>query len=134
MLSTATTNNLTLTTPTRIDSLVMRRDVIRRHLMNNTLLNTLTLTQPRNIMFVQRYQELFNHLIPIHTFQPKKLELPVIPKIEIEKNDSNEIKKMIRKLNIETQSFTCNHLTFDRKYDSLTGNMIPSNQISERFT
>ena len=69
-------------------------------------------------MFVQRYQELFNHLIPIHTFQPKKLELPVIPKIKIEKNDSNEIKKMIRKLNIETQSFTCNHLTFDRKYDS----------------
>ena len=25
---------------------------------------------------------------------------------------------MIRKLNIETQSFTCNHLSFDRKYDS----------------
>ena len=110
--------NTKLTNPTIVDSLVMKRDDIRRHLMNNTLMNTLTLTQPRNIMFVQRYQELFNHLIPIHTFQPKKLELPVIPKIKIEKNDSNEIKKMIRKLNIETQSFTCNHLTFDRKYDS----------------
>ena len=110
--------NTKLTNPTIVDSFVMRRDDVRNHLMNNTLMNTLTLTQPRNIMFVQRYQELFNHLIPIHTFQPKKLELPVIPKIEIEKNDSNEIKKMIRKLNIETQSFTCNHLTFDRKYDS----------------
>ena len=117
MLSTVT-NNLTLTTPTSIDSFVMRRDDVRHHLMNNTLMSSLTITQPRNIMFVQRYQELFNHLIPIHTFQPKKLELPVIPKIKIEKNDSNEIKKMIRKLNIETQSFTCNHLTFDRKYDS----------------
>ena len=107
-----------LTNPTLVDSFVMRRDDVRHHLMNNTLMSSLTLTQPRNIMFVQRYQELFNHLIPIHTFQPKKLELPVIPKIEIEKTDSNEIKKMIRKLNIETQSFTCNHLTFDRKYDS----------------
>ena len=118
MLSTATTNTLTLTNPTRIDSYVMKRDEVRRHLMNNTLMNTLTLTQPRNIMYVTRYQELFNHLIPIHTFQPKKLDLPVIPKIEVEKTDSNEIKKMIRKLNVETQSFTCNHLTFDRKYDS----------------
>ena len=117
MLSTAV-NTLTITTPTRIDSLVMRRDEVRKHLMNNTLMSTLTLTRPRNIMFVQRYQELFNHLIPIHTFQPKKLDLPVIPKIEVEKTDSNEIKKMIRKLNIETQSFTCNHLSFDRKYDS----------------
>ena len=110
--------NTKLTNPTIVDSLVMKRDDIRRHLMNNTLMSTLTLTQPRNIMYVTRYQELFNHLIPIHTFQPKKLELPVIPKIKIEKTDSNEIKKMIRKLNIETQSFTCNHLTFDRKYDS----------------
>ena len=110
--------NTKLTNPTIVDSLVMKRDDIRRHLMNNTLMSTLTLTQPRNIMYVTRYQELFNHLIPIHTFQPKKLELPDIPKIKIEKNDSNEIKKMIRKLNIETQSFTCNHLTFDRKYDS----------------
>ena len=117
MLSTAT-NNLTLKKRTRIDSYTIRRDVIRNHLMNNTLMGTLTLTRPRNITYIQRYQELFNHLIPIHTFQPKKLELPVIPKIEIEKTDSNEIKKMIRKLNIETQSFTCNHLTFDRKYDS----------------
>ena len=110
--------NTKLTNPTIVDSLVMKRDDIRRHLMNNTLMSTLKLTQPRNIMYVTRYQELFNHLIPIHTFQPKKLELPVIPKIKIEKTDSNEIKKMIRKLNIETQSFTCNHLTFDRKYDS----------------
>ena len=117
MLSTATTNTK-LTNPTIVDSYTMKRDEVRSHLMNNTLMSTLQLTQPRNIMFVQRYQELFNHLIPIHTFQPKKLELPVIPKIEIEKNDSNEIKKMIRKLNVETQSFTCNHLSFDRKYDS----------------
>ena len=116
MLSTVT--NTKLTNPTNVDSFVMRRDEVRSHLMNNTLMSTLTLTQPRNIMYIQRYQELFNHLIPIHTFQPKKLDLPVIPKIEIEKTDSNEIKKMIRKLNIETQSFTCNHLTFDRKYDS----------------
>ena len=117
MLSTAV-NTLTLTTPTRIDSLIMRRDEVRSHLINNTLMNTLTLTRPRNIKYVKRYQELFNHLIPIHTFQPKKLELPVIPKIKIEKTDSNDIKKMIRKLNVETQSFTCNHLSFDRKYDS----------------
>ena len=117
MLSTAV-NTLTLTTPTRIDSLVMRRDEVRSHLMNNTLMSTLTLTRPRNITYIQRYQELFNHLIPIHTFQPKKWELPVIPKIKIEKTDSNDIKKMIRKLNVETQSFTCNHLSFDRKYDS----------------
>ena len=87
MLSTATTNTLTLTNPTRVDSYVMKRDEVRRHLINNTLMSTLTLTRPRNIMFVQRYQELFNHLIPIHTFQPKKLELPVIPKIEIEKTE-----------------------------------------------
>ena len=117
MLSTVT-NNLTLATPTSIDSFVMRRDDVRSHLMNNTLMSALTITQPRNIMYVTRYQELFNHLIPIHTFQPKKLELPVIPKIKIEKTDSNEIKKLIRKLNIETQSFTCNHLSSDRKYDS----------------
>ena len=59
MLSTATTNTK-LTNPTIVDSFVMKRDEVRRHLMNNTLMNTLTLTQPRNIMYVTRYQELFN--------------------------------------------------------------------------
>ena len=118
MLSTATTNTLTLTNPTRIDKYIMRKDEVKYHLMNNTLLSVLTLSLPQNISYIQRYQELYNSIIPIHSFEPKKLEVPVIPKIQIESTDTNEIKKMIRKLNIETQSFTCNHLTYDRKYDS----------------
>lgn len=100
------------------------RERIIKNLINNSYTNPTTLTIPENILIVQRYQELFNSIIPIHTVRPKKLEIPVIPKLEIEKTDSNEIKKMIRKLNIETQSFTCNHLAFDRKYDSFESDIV----------
>ena len=118
MIATRSANTYDVTNPTRIDKYIMRKDEVKYHLMNNTLLSVLTLSLPQNISYIQRYQELYNSIIPIHSFEPKKLEVPVIPKIEIEKTDSNDIKKMIRKLNIETQSFTCNHLSFDRKYDS----------------
>ena len=114
----ATHNTNALSNSTSIDKYIMRKEQVKHHLMNNTLLSTLTLSLPQNIKYIQYYQELFNCLIPIHTFKPKKLEEPDIPKIQIEKTDTNEIKKMIRKLNIETQSFACNHLAFDRKYDS----------------
>ena len=114
----ATQSTTALSNPTSIDKYIMRKEQVRYHLMNNDLLSTLSLSIEENIKYIQYYQELFNCLIPIHTFQPKKLEEPEIPKIQIEKTDTNEIKKMIRKLNIETQSFSCNHLAFDRKYDS----------------
>ena len=116
-------NTYAITNPTSIDKYIMRKDEVKYHLMNNTLLSVLNLSLPQNISYIQRYQELYNSIIPIHSFEPKKLEVPVIPKIEIESTDSNEIKKMIRKLNIETQSFTCNHLTYDRKYDSFNANI-----------
>ena len=116
--ATRSANTYDITNPTRIDKYIMRKDEVKYHLMNNTLLSVLTLSLPQNISYIQRYQELYNSIIPIHSFEPKKLEVPVIPKIQIESTDTNEIKKMIRKLNIETQSFTCNHLTYDRKYDS----------------
>ena len=64
--------DIKLTNPTNIDLFHMRKDEIRRHLMNNTILNTLQLTHPINVVYVTRYQELFNHIIPIHTCQPKK--------------------------------------------------------------
>ena len=99
----ATHNTNALSNSTSIDKYIMRKEQVKHHLMNNTLLSTLTLSLPQNIKYIQYYQELFNCLIPIHTFQPKKLEEPDIPKIQIEKTDTNEIKKMIRKLNIEKQ-------------------------------
>ena len=112
------TNTNALSNPTSIDKYIMRKEQVRYHLMNNDLLSIIKLSLPENIRYVQYYQELYNCIIPIHTFKPKKLEVPDIPKIQIESTDTNEIKKMIRKLNIETQSFACNHLVFDRKYDS----------------
>ena len=65
MIATRSTNTYDITNPTRIDKYIMRKDEVKYHLMNNTLLSVLTLSLPQNISYIQRYQELVDPLLSL---------------------------------------------------------------------
>ena len=77
----------------------------------------------RNQEFVDRHLEIVDSLHPFRSFKPTKLIRPTIPEVEILKTDTPEIKKMIRKLNIKTQSFFCDHNKFDKKFNSFEADL-----------
>lgn len=68
---------------------------------------------------VHHYQECFNAIIPFKVPDVKKLIKPNIPRIEVQKNDTAELKKLIRKFNIKSQSFTCDHTKQDKQFDQV---------------
>lgn len=108
-----------LTNPTKMDIYRQKTDDFARSLMNGEIPDTLVLQNERNIKAKERYQELLSSVIPLYTINPIKLTIPIIDKINIEETDTADIKKMIRKLNIQTQSFTCDHTKHDKKYDNV---------------
>ena len=62
---------------------------------------------------------------------PRKLVEAKVPRIEIQPTDTKEIKRMIDKLNIKTQSFTCNHRKQDEmfyRFEADIGKIYVSNE------
>ena len=72
----------------------------------------------------ERVNRLIDKILLIYIPEPKKLEKPVIDRIEAEKTDTKEIKKYIRKINTEIQSFTCDHNKFDKMFNEFDAQKI----------
>ena len=61
--------------------------------------------------------DLFNELPQVPTFQCKKLETFTFDEIEVHRDDTQEIKKFIRKANYDFIGFHCNHKVYDEQYE-----------------
>lgn len=106
-----------ITKPTYLQQEYNNKKVLVNALINKNLADMLDIKRENNKEYINNYIELFNSvgsLIPI--IAPKKLVIPVIEEVEFEDDDSEEIRDMIDKLNIKTQSFTCDHTKKDKLY------------------
>jgi len=65
---------------------------------------------------IERFIGLCRQVVPLVVPVPRKLTEAKVPYLEIQPKDTNEMRKMIDKLNIKTQSFTCNHRKIDEMY------------------
>lgn len=66
---------------------------------------------------LQTCQNIVSKLPKMIEIQRQKLIIPEFDEIEVFKTDSSEIKKFIRKVNYEMLGFSCNHHSFDKKYE-----------------
>ena len=66
---------------------------------------------------INKLVELFNDLPQVPTFQCKKLETFTFDEIEVCKDDTQEIKKFLRKANYDFIGFHCNHKVYDEQYE-----------------
>ena len=107
-----------LLTATPTNKYEIKVDLVSDAIKTGDITQIINVQRADNKGYVEHYNELIQKIIPIHSFKPKKLIIPVIPKIQIENTDTLDIKKMIRKTNLKTQSFTCDHTKHDKKYDS----------------
>ena len=83
-------------------------------LMNSEM--PVSVTLERNQQYLDQILE-FAKCIPTVNFPSLTIDVSVrrFDKIEIQKDDSNEIKALIRKMNRKTQTFCCDHSTLERK-------------------
>ena len=73
--------------------------------------------KPRVNEYIKQRVDYFNELPQVPTFQCKKLETFTFDKIEVHKDDTQEIKKFIRKANYDFIGYHCNHKVYDEQYE-----------------
>ena len=66
--------------------------------------------------FIERLVGLCKMIVPFALPVPRKLTEAKVPRVEIKSTDTKDIRHMIDKLNIKTQSFTCNHYRQDEMF------------------
>ena len=97
------------------------REEIKKDLLLNQLDTSATVKF--NEEMLQTCQRIINNLPKLNEVFRQKLIIPEFEEISVEKNDSAEIKKFIRKVNYEMLGFSCNHKMFDKKYDQVSARM-----------
>lgn len=77
-----------------------------------------------NTDYVKDVFEIYQSLPTINKMQQSKPQIPIFEQILVEKNDSAEIKKFIRKVNYDMLGYSCNHNSIDEKADKVYNNAV----------
>lgn len=77
-----------------------------------------------NTKYVKDVFEIYQSLPTINKMVQSKPQVPVFEQIMVEKNDSAEIKKFIRKVNYDMIGYSCNHNAIDEKVNKVFNNAV----------
>ena len=78
----------------------------------------------QNTIYVKDVFEIFQALPTINKMIQSKPEIPIFEQILVEKTDSAEIKKFIRKVNNDMIGYSCNHNGIDEKVNKVFKNAV----------
>ena len=91
-------------------------------LLNSTLDTHANIEHNHDVLVL--VQDIVDRLPKIVEVTKNKLTVPVFDEIEVLDNDTQEIKKFIRKANYEFTGYYCNHKVSDEKCDKFASNTI----------
>jgi len=98
------------------DEFYVEKQNLVKFLKGNEVLPSGYVVHEQHKGIIERFIGLCRQVVPLVVPVPRKLTEAKVPYLEIQPKDTNEMRKMIDKLNIKTQSFTCNHRKIDEMY------------------
>jgi len=99
-----------------LDDFYIEKQNLIKLLKSNEVLPSNYVAHEQHKGIIERFIGLCKQIVPLVTPVPRKLTEAKVPYLDIQPKDTNEMRKMIDKLNIKTQSFTCNHRKIDEMY------------------
>lgn len=97
-----------------------KKDAILNDLLYNNYEETkYKCKNDQNTRMIKDVFDIVKQLPPILNITKTKPEIPIFDEIEVYKEDSAEIKKFIRKINMKMLGYSCNHKTIDEKCDGV---------------